>query len=87
MGRTYGSFFMLLLFQRIKIRCYNISRGYATDLLNDLLKKPLLTFAKHNSVHAKSRCFKSSLKNVYTQYPEGGNRTGPGFFSKQELLS
>ncbi len=33
MGRSYGSFYVLLLFQRIKIRCYNMSRGYATDLL------------------------------------------------------
>jgi hypothetical protein len=33
MGRTYGSFYVLLFFQQIKIRCYNISRGYATDLL------------------------------------------------------
>jgi hypothetical protein len=30
MGRTYGSFnYLVCAIQRIKIRCYNIGRGYA----------------------------------------------------------
>ena len=57
MGRTYGSFYLLLLFQLIKISCYNMSRGHAPGLF----KKIVLVLLKHNPV-LKSQSLKALLR-------------------------
>ncbi len=54
MGRTYGSFCMLFLFQLIKISCYNISRGYATDLFKRIIlisSKIIPTLQSHRATN------------------------------------
>jgi hypothetical protein len=59
MVRTDSSFYRLLLFQRIEIRCYNISRGYATDLF----KRIILVIIKHNPVPARLQGLKKSFNS------------------------
>ena len=48
MDRADGSYNFILFFQRIKIRCYNIFRGYASWIYSKLTWTYYLTVLKNN---------------------------------------